>query len=117
MLPESEKTTVPGEVSGPIAAYHSAPFWMIGGTVATVCTLLISVGEPYRPLTAGNGGRERGWPRFPSSDSSSADSSPQMYAPAPRCRTMVTSSSSPAARACSSAPRITSNTSRYSPRR
>jgi hypothetical protein len=44
-FPESEKTTVPGDVSGPIAAYHFAPCSMIGGTVATVCTLLISVGE------------------------------------------------------------------------
>ncbi len=33
---------------------------------------------------AGNGGFVRGWPRLPSSDSSSAVSSPQMYAPAPR---------------------------------
>ena len=33
----------------------------------------------------GNGGRGRGWPRLPSSESSSAVSSPQMYAPAPRC--------------------------------
>ena len=30
---------------------------------------------------AGNGGRSRGWPRNPSSESSSAVSSPQMYAP------------------------------------
>ena len=43
---------------------------------------------------AGNGGFERGWPRLPSSDSSSAVSSPQMYAPAPRWRTIVTPPSS-----------------------
>ena len=77
-FPESEKTTVPGEVSGPIAVYQAAPCSMIGGTVAIVWTLLISVGEPYKPLTAGKGGLERGCPRLPSRDSSSADSSPQM---------------------------------------
>ena len=37
---------MPGEVSGPIEAYQAAPFSMIGGTVAIVWTLLISVGEP-----------------------------------------------------------------------
>ena len=54
-----------------------------------VSTLLTTVGEAYRPEIAGNGGFERGWPRFPSSDSSSAVSSPQMYAPAPRWTTIV----------------------------
>ena len=38
------------------------------GTVASVSTLLIRVGEAYRPSTAGNGGRSRGWPRYPSSE-------------------------------------------------
>ena len=51
---------------------------MIGGTVEIVSTLLIRLGEAYRPATAGNGGFVRGWPRLPSSDSSSAVSSPQM---------------------------------------
>ncbi len=50
-----------------------------------VSTLLITVGDAYRPATAGKGGRSRGWPRRPSSESSSAVSSPQIYAPAPAC--------------------------------
>jgi hypothetical protein len=64
---------------------------MIGATVAIVSTLLTTVGDAYRPEIAGNGGFERGCPRSPSSDSSSAVSSPQMYAPAPRWTTIVTS--------------------------
>ena len=51
------------------------------GTLAMVPTLLTTVGQAYRPCVAGNGGRSRGWPRKPSSESSSAVSSPQMYAP------------------------------------
>src|SRR6266508_1318246 len=115
MLPDKEKTTVPGDASGPMDAYHSPPFSTIVGTVAIVCTLLISVGDAYRPDTAGNGGRGRGWPRSPSSDSSSADSSPQMYAPAPRWRTIVTPSSSPASRTSSAARFKTSYSAAYSP--
>ena len=65
---------------------------------------------------AGNGGFVRGWPRLPSSDSSSAVSSPQMYAPAPRWRTIVTPPSSFALRTSSSASRSSSNSCRYSPR-
>ena len=45
----------------------------------------IVVGIPNTPETAGNGGLMRGFPRRPSSDSMSAVSSPQMYAPAPLC--------------------------------
>ena len=44
---------------------------------------------------AGKGGFVRGWPRLPSSDSSRPVSSPQMYAPAPRCNTMVRSKPEP----------------------
>jgi hypothetical protein len=62
---------------------QSTPLSTIDGTLAMVSTLLITVGQPYRPATAGNGGRSRGCPRRPSSESSSAVSSPQMYAPAP----------------------------------
>ena len=51
---------------------------MIHGTAAKVSVLLIVVGLPYRPKLAGNGGLKRGWPFLPSSDSSSAVSSPQM---------------------------------------
>src|SRR5919205_4409768 len=71
--------------SGPSAAYHSGPFWTISGTLQSVSTLLTAVGLPYRPTTAGNGGLLRGCARLPSSDSSSAVSSPASYAPAPRC--------------------------------
>ena len=87
---------MPVEFGGtPSFAYSAPPSSTITGTVAIVSTLLISVGAAYRPETAGYGGRERGCPRLPSSDSSSADSSPQMYAPAPRWRTIVTPPSSP----------------------
>jgi hypothetical protein len=83
-FPETLKTFVPGDFSVPIAANHSGPSVRIEGTFASVSTLLMSVGDAYRPSTAGNGGRSRGWPRNPSSEDSSAVSSPQMYAPAPR---------------------------------
>ena len=51
---------------------------MIQGTLAIDSTLLTTVGHAYRPEVAGNGGFSRGWPRYPSSESSSAVSSPQM---------------------------------------
>ena len=51
---------------------------MIDGTLEIDSTLLITVGLAYRPSTAGNGGRFRGRPRYPSSEVSSAVSSPQM---------------------------------------
>ena len=70
--------------SGPSAAYHSAPWRMIDGTLQSVSTLLTAVGDPYSPALAGNGGFSRGCARLPSSDSSSAVSSPASYAPAPR---------------------------------
>jgi hypothetical protein len=66
-------------------ANHCAPPRTIAGTLAMDSTLLTTVGQAYRPATAGNGGRSRGCPRMPSSESSSAVSSPQMYAPAPAC--------------------------------
>jgi hypothetical protein len=50
----------------------------MNGTAAKVSVLLMVVGLPYRPKLAGNGGLKRGWPFLPSSDSSSAVSSPQM---------------------------------------
>jgi hypothetical protein len=51
---------------------------MMCGTAQTVSTLLIVVGWPNAPTTAGNGGLMRGWPRRPSSEFISAVSSPQM---------------------------------------
>ena len=79
---------VPGAFSVPWLLNQSAPRLTMCGTLQSVSTLLITVGDSYRPSTAGNGGRSRGWPRNPSSEESSAVSSPQMYAPAPRCSTM-----------------------------
>ena len=51
---------------------------MMVGTEAKLCVLLMVVGLPYSPKLAGNGGLNRGLPGLPSSDSSSAVSSPQM---------------------------------------
>ena len=48
------------------------------GMQASVSTLFTLVGHPLKPETAGNGGLTRGWPRLPSNESSSADSSPQI---------------------------------------
>ena len=86
---------VPVERLTPSLAYSSPPIRMMCGTVDSVSTLLTTVGFAYRPAIAGNGGRMRGMPRSPSSDSSSAVSSPQMYAPAPRCTTMSQSKPEP----------------------
>ena len=44
------------------------------GALAIVSALLMTVGPPYSPTTAGKGGLMRGTPRLPSSDSMSADS-------------------------------------------
>ena len=51
---------------------------MMAGTEATDSTLFTTVGRAYKPAIAGNGGRRRGWPRKPSSESRSAVSSPQI---------------------------------------
>ena len=64
--------------SVPIDANQSAPLARMAGTDAIDSTLLITVGQAYRPATAGNGGRSLGCPRRPSSESSIAVSSPQM---------------------------------------
>ena len=69
---------MPVEFSTPIFAYSSPPIRMMCGTVISVSTLLMSVGPWKRPWLAGNGGFRRGLPRLPSSESSSAVSSPQM---------------------------------------
>src|SRR4051795_1795310 len=83
-LPERQKRRVPVESGGaPIFAYSSGPTSRTIGMFVIDSTLLISVGDAYRPEIAGNGGFERGCPRLPSSDSSTGISSPQMYAPAP----------------------------------
>ena len=82
-LPASEKALVPLHVSLPMAAYAAAPWAMIHATLAKVSTLLMLVGLPQRPETAGNGGRFRGMPRSPMMEAMSAVSSPQTKAPAP----------------------------------
>ena len=64
--------------SVPRSENHSALLATIDGTLAMDSTLLITVGQAYRPAIAGNGGRSRGRPRKPSSEVSRADSSPQM---------------------------------------
>ena len=48
------------------------------GTRASVSTFCTSVGRPQKPTAAGSGGLGRGQGRRPSSDSSSAVSSPVM---------------------------------------
>ena len=59
-----------------ITASSQSLTMMIVGTALRVSTLLMIVGQPYRPTTAGKGGLIRGYPLLPSSDSISADSSP-----------------------------------------
>ena len=108
----------------PRSPNQSAPFSTIDGTTAIDSTLFTFVGRAYTPATAGNGGLFRGNPRLPSSESSSAVSSPQMYAPAPAW--MMTSTSNPeprmfwprypAARASCTALRSRRITCRTSPR-
>ena len=83
ILPASENTLVPLLVAVPMAANFSAPWRMIHGTIASVSTLLMRVGLPHKPDCAGNGGRNRGIPRRPSTDAIRAVSSPQTNAPAP----------------------------------
>ena len=52
--------TWPELFSVPIDLNQSAPLLTMPGTLAIVSTLLITVGQAYRPDTAGNGGRSRG---------------------------------------------------------
>ena len=68
----------PGDFSVPNWRNQSEPLPMMYGTLEMVSTLLTTVGEAYRPATAGNGGFSRGCPRRPSRLSSSAVSSPQL---------------------------------------
>ena len=46
----------------PIDANHFAPFRNMVGTTAIVSTLFIIVGQPYKPIKAGNGGFNLGRP-------------------------------------------------------
>src|ERR1700709_1664301 len=83
--PATEKIFVPPLFGLPISRYFCGPIANRNGTAANVSVLLIVVGLPYTPKLAGNGGLKRGWPFLPSSDSSNAVSSPQIYAPYPWC--------------------------------
>src|SRR5258708_38321155 len=93
--PARHNTPVPPFFGVPRLAYASPPSRMIGGTALSVSTLLMIVGQPYSPTTAGKGGLIRGYPRLPSSDSISADSSPHSYAPAPVCASKSKSNPDP----------------------
>ena len=81
--PLMQNSLVPRLFSRPNESNHEPPRRRMVGATATVSTLVTVLGQPYRPLFAGNGGFRRGLPWRPSSDSMSAVSSPQMYAPAP----------------------------------
>ncbi len=84
-----------GDFSLPMDLNQSLPLFRIAGTEAMDSTLFTTVGAGVQTGDrGGKGGPQRGgWPRRPSSESSSAVSSPQMYAPAPACT--VSSRSSP----------------------
>src|SRR5215212_11202456 len=84
--PDMPNNFGPGDDFVPMDLNHSGPRSRIGGTQQSVSTLLMTVGRANAPAIAGNGGLFRGQPRLPSSASSSPVSSPQIYAPAPRCR-------------------------------
>ena len=62
----------------PIPAYASPPSVRIRGMLASVSTLLTTVGLPKSPTWTGNGGLLRGSPRLPSIELNSAVSSPQI---------------------------------------
>src|SRR3954470_15051058 len=83
--PDIPKSFGPGDDGVPIDLNHAGPRSITGGTRHSVSTLLMTVGRANAPAIPGNGGLLRGQPRLPSSDSSKPVSSPQMYAPAPRC--------------------------------
>ena len=78
-----QKIFVPVFFDLPKLANHLLPLLSIVGTTAIVSTLLIMVGHPYKPINAGKGGFNLGWPFLPSKLSKSAVSSPHIYAPAP----------------------------------
>ncbi len=83
IFPERANTFVPFDDSVPTELNQSAPITRISATLARVSTLLIMVGLPNNPLTAGKGGRGRGIPRKPSILFIKAVSSPHTKAPAP----------------------------------
>src|ERR1041384_2525264 len=118
MCPHTENSLVP-ELLGfdrHSFLYHSAPWRRMWGTAHSVSTLLIVVGIPNSPAAAGNGGLMRGLPRLPSIEFIRAVSSPQIYAPAPRCNTILAGPSTPALVASASACSMMAQGSVNSPR-
>ena len=93
--PVNAKVFVPFDFSVPIELNQSAPFRIIGATLARVSTLLIKVGLPNKPLLAGNGGFGLGIPLSPSIEAIRAVSSPQTNAPAPSLMCIVKLKSEP----------------------
>mmetsp|Transcript_29292 Transcript_29292/g.54331 ORF Transcript_29292/g.54331 Transcript_29292/m.54331 type:complete len:211 (+) Transcript_29292:837-1469(+) len=84
--PDTPNSFVPLLFSFPNDENHDAPRRRMVGATATVSTFVTVEGQPNSPTPAGNGGFSRGLPCRPSRLSMRAVSSPQMYAPAPRCR-------------------------------
>lgn len=67
------------KVNWSISFYKSISYRLrIVGATATVSTLVTVVGQPKRPMSAGNGGFNLGLPCLPSIDSIKLVSSPQM---------------------------------------
>ena len=73
-----QKSLVPRLLGLPNEENHEAPLRMIVGQTATVSTFVTVVGHLKTPLLAGNGGLSLGLPGFPSRDSISPVSYPQM---------------------------------------
>jgi hypothetical protein len=82
--PRKEKILTPGLFSVPKLRYHSAPLVDDQRHIGQRLHVVDHGGLAIQPKEGGKGGRRRGCPSLPSSDSSMAVSSPQMYAPAPR---------------------------------
>src|SRR5690606_38474834 len=82
-LPEADINFVPVLRSIPIFAYSSPPSFTIGTVAAIDSPLFTTVGQPYKPATAGKGGVIRGLPPSPTSVPTNAGSFPQIYAPPP----------------------------------
>ena len=87
--------TVPGLLLLPVSVNQAGPLATIAGTLYQVSTLLMFVGFPWSPHSAGKGGRGRGLPALPSSEAIRAVSSPHTKAPAPSTSSMSKSKPRP----------------------
>src|SRR5690606_31551397 len=76
--PDIQNSLVPLFFGLPNWLNHSPPLRQIVGATATVSTFVTVVGQPYKPMLAGNGGLSLGFPCFPSKLSIKAVSSPQI---------------------------------------